>query len=70
MKRYDIRPNLEKVTAASLILAGEKDSMSPIKESQEIASLIKSATFQVVAGEGHVFNVSSASELRIASMIF
>lgn len=64
MKRYDIRPNLEKVTAASLILAGEKDSMSPIKEAQEIASLIKSATFKVVAGEGHVFNVSSASEFK------
>ena len=64
MKRYDVGPRLGLITAPTLVLAGEADPMSSVAEAQAIGDLIPSAKVEVVAGEGHVFNVPCAAEFN------
>jgi len=64
MKFYDISQRLGQITAPTLILAGETDAMSPLDESQALSDAINSAERVVVAGGGHVINVSCAAEFN------
>lgn len=64
MKFYDVSQRLDQITAPTLVLAGEADTMSPLGDAQEISAAIKSAELAVVPGSGHVFNLSCAAEFN------
>jgi pimeloyl-ACP methyl ester carboxylesterase len=55
----DTRPMMAKITHPVLVLHGEHDTLLPMKDSEEMAALIKNAQFKVIQGQGHCTNVES-----------
>lgn len=57
LEGFDYRPDLNKVTADTLIINGKYDGLNPPKEGQEIASLIQKSTFIEFEESGHSPNI-------------
>lgn len=55
----DTREIVAKISHPVLVLHGEHDSLLPMKDSEEMASLMKNAQFKVIPGQGHCANVES-----------
>jgi proline iminopeptidase len=53
LENYDIRGDLSKITAHTLVLAGRHDWITPLDQSEEIARLIPNAKLQVFDYSGH-----------------
>jgi pimeloyl-ACP methyl ester carboxylesterase len=51
--RRDSRPSLSSVTAKALIIAGRRDPIIPVEESEEIASLLPGSALQILDDVGH-----------------
>jgi pimeloyl-ACP methyl ester carboxylesterase len=56
--RYDIRPVLERVKAPSLVIWGEKDSLTPLAHGRRIVEGLNDARLELVAGARHLPMVS------------
>lgn len=54
---FDARQDIAKITHPVLVLHGEHDKLLPMKDSEELASLIKTAQFVVIPDQGHCTNV-------------
>ena len=53
LENYDIRPDLHKITAPTLVLAGRHDWITPLDQSETIAQLIPDASLQIFEYSGH-----------------
>jgi proline iminopeptidase len=62
---FDARPKLGRITARSLVLAGQYDAAPPEKV-KEIANGIKGATFRVFANSGHFAPIEEPEAFRAA----
>ena len=61
LENYDIRPELYKVTAQTLVLAGRYDWITPLDQSEAIAELIPNARLEVFDYSGR-FAISEETE--------
>jgi proline iminopeptidase len=53
LRRFDLRPELARITASTLILAGRHDWICPPEFSEEIHGLIPGSTLHVFEGSSH-----------------
>jgi 3-oxoadipate enol-lactonase len=60
MKHFDVSNQLPLIQAATLVLAAERDCISPRSEAEEISHRIAHARQVTLAGDGHVFNIPHA----------
>lgn len=58
LRHFDARERLKKSQAHALVLHGEHDTLLPMEDSKELASLMK-AQFKVMPGQGHCSNVEN-----------
>ena len=52
--RFDVLGRLTEFTVPTLIIAGEKDKMTPVARSHELAHGIAESTLDVIPGAGHM----------------
>jgi 3-oxoadipate enol-lactonase len=45
LERFDFRPNLDKITAKTLVMSGKYDGLNPVEFGRENASYIQNVTF-------------------------
>ncbi|WP_028401569.1 alpha/beta fold hydrolase [Ectobacillus panaciterrae] len=57
LEGFDFRPDLNKVTAKTLVISGKYDGLNPPELGREIASLIPDSTFVEFEKSGHAPNV-------------
>jgi proline iminopeptidase len=53
LRRFDLRPELARITAPTLVLAGRHDWICPVDFAEEIQRLIPGATLQVFQDSSH-----------------
>ena len=53
LRRFDLRPELPRITAPTLVLAGRHDWICPVEFSEEIARLIPGADLRVFERSSH-----------------
>ncbi|WP_280043942.1 alpha/beta fold hydrolase [Pseudomonas sp. Hg5Tf] len=70
MKQYDLSAKLQQIQAPTLVLATERDAISPWSEAEDIYTNIECARLVTIAGEGHVFNVPHAHAFNEATSAF
>ncbi len=51
---FDLRPDLGKITAPTLVIAGRDDGLNPPELGQEVAGLIPGSRFMVFEHSGHM----------------
>ena len=59
----DLRPQLPKITAPTLVICGELDEVFPPEHSRAIAAAIPNARLEIVAGRGHGLLFEEASRV-------
>lgn len=62
-ERKDYRKELEKITAPTLVIQGEKDLLLPVHLAQEVHKHIKNSKLIVVANAGHTLNLERVPEV-------
>lgn len=62
-ERKDYRTNLEKITAPTLIIQGEKDLLLPVHLANEVHKHIKDSNLKVIANAGHTLNLEHVPEV-------
>ena len=65
-----LRLELCEVSAPTLVLVGSQDVLTPLGDSQELASLIPGAELAVVRGGAHVFMVEHAGTFNRTALAF
>ena len=63
---FDGRPLLPRVTAPTLVVAGEHDPATPVEMAEELASSIKHADLVVVPGAAHLASAERPDEVTAA----
>ena len=58
IQTMDLLPDLPRVTAPTLVIAGTEDVPTPPEHAQRIAALIPGARVEVVDGASHLANLS------------
>ena len=53
----DLRPDLPRITAPTLVLAGADDPATPLPHAEAIASLVPQARLEVLGGAAHLATV-------------
>lgn len=61
---FDRRDNLGKITAPTLLIAGEKDNNAPPKVMEKMASYIDGAHYCCIGSAGHLANLERPSEFN------
>jgi 3-oxoadipate enol-lactonase len=64
IRDMDLRPDLAKVTAPTLVLVGADDPATPPAAARDIADRIAGARLEVVAGAAHIANVERPDEVN------
>ena len=59
---FDVRPELRRITAATLVLAGAEDPATPVDLVREVADGIPAARFLVVPGAAHLLTAERPAE--------
>ena len=67
---FDLRPELPKIAAPTLVIAGEKDFITGPVSSREIASAVPQARLVLLAGCGHFIFVEAREAFREAVLRF
>lgn len=62
-ERKDYRKDLEKITAPTLVIQGEKDLLLPVHLANEVHKHIKGSEFIVVSNAGHTLNLEHVPEV-------
>ncbi|PBQ32127.1 alpha/beta hydrolase [Sphingobacteriaceae bacterium] len=62
-ERKDFRKNLQKITAPTLIIQGEKDMLVPVHLAEEVNKSIQGSKLIVVANAGHTLNLEHVEEV-------
>lgn len=70
--QHDALDRLGQVTAATLVIAGEQDRLTPPWIMRELAEAIPSARFQLIEGDGssHVMPLERPDDLNRAVLAF
>lgn len=55
----DFTSLVKQIEKPVLVLHGEHDNLLPMKDSEDLAKLISSASFEVISGQGHCCNVEN-----------
>lgn len=55
----DVRQTVAEIKHPVLVLHGEHDTLLPMQDSKELASLMKHAQFSIIPGQGHCTNVEN-----------
>lgn len=66
LRRFDLRPELPRITAPTLVLAGAEDWICPPEFAREIAALIPGAQLEVFEGAGHSLRTDAPDRLLAA----
>jgi proline iminopeptidase len=66
LRRLDLRPELARITAPTLILAGRHDWICPPEFSEEIHRLIPGSTLRIFEDSSHSIRVDEPEALRAA----
>lgn len=66
----DLRNELADVAVPTLVLAGSQDRLTPVGDSEELASLIPNAELAVIRGGAHVFMVEQARSFNRTALAF
>ncbi|MDO9000581.1 alpha/beta fold hydrolase [Sediminibacterium sp.] len=61
--RKDYRKELEKITAPTLIIQGEKDLLLPVHLAEEVHKHIKNSKIKVIKNAGHTLNLEHVPEV-------
>ena len=51
--KYDVRDRLDQITAETLVIGGQRDKFTPLKQSEFIVEQIPNAKLQVMKAAGH-----------------
>lgn len=62
-ERKDFRKELEKITAQTLIIQGEKDLLLPVHLANEVHLHIKNSKFEIIKNAGHTLNLEHVPEV-------
>jgi 3-oxoadipate enol-lactonase len=62
LRDADLRDVVSRIRAPSLILAGELDQSAPLRQSEELSTMISSSELVVLPGAAHLTNVEQADE--------
>ncbi|MFL6731278.1 MAG: alpha/beta fold hydrolase, partial [Sphingomicrobium sp.] len=54
ISRPDSRPFLDAINVPTLVMVGDRDPLTPLAHSQEIASAVRGASLKVVPNCGHL----------------
>ncbi len=57
LRRYNLLPDLGKITAPTLVLAGRHDWICPVEFSQEIALFVPKAKLRIFENSGHLIRL-------------
>jgi 3-oxoadipate enol-lactonase len=57
MERADSTPTLATIDVPVLIIVGEEDALTPVKESEAMHAAIAGSRLEVLSAAGHVSNV-------------
>jgi 3-oxoadipate enol-lactonase len=60
----DYRPALATIPVPTLVVAGERDRLTPVDDSVELAGLIPGAELAVIPGAGHLFPIERAASFN------
>jgi len=60
---YDITGSLHRITADTLIVAGSRDRLTPLRFSEKLAERIGHSRLKVIDGGGHMLMLDRANEL-------
>ncbi len=60
LRRYDIRPALERIRPPTLVIWGERDSLTPLESGRKIAAALPQGHLEVVPRARHLPMVSDA----------
>ena len=63
LRHFDLRPDLARITAPTLILAGRKDWICPPEFSEEIHALIPGSRLVIVEDSSHSMRVDAPERL-------
>jgi 3-oxoadipate enol-lactonase len=53
----DLRGEITRITAPTLVLAGGEDQATPVQQAEQIAAAIPGARLSVISGTGHLANI-------------
>jgi proline iminopeptidase len=70
LRHFDLRPELGRIIAPTLILAGRHDWICPVEFSEEIARLIPGSTLRVFEGSSHSIRSDEPEEMAEAILGF
>jgi len=70
LQTFDLRPELSRITAPTLILAGQQDWICPPEFSEEIHRLIPGSQLRVLANSSHSLRVDTPEAMRGAISTF
>jgi 3-oxoadipate enol-lactonase len=60
---FDLRPDLHKITAPTLLISGKYDGLNPPDMGEEVAKLIPGSSFEVFDKSGHMLIYEEAGRL-------
>jgi 3-oxoadipate enol-lactonase len=69
-ERKDYRKDLEKITAPTLIVQGEKDLLLPVHLAEEVQLHIRNSKLIVIKNAGHTLNLEFVNEVCNAIKLF
>jgi proline iminopeptidase len=70
LRRFDLRPELPRITAPTLILAGRHDWICPVEFSEELHRLIPGSRLQVFEASSHSIRVDEPAAMLAAIRAF
>jgi len=70
LRRYDVRPELGRISAPTLILAGRHDWICPPEFSEEIHALIPGSTLRIFEDSSHSIRADEPEAMRAAIVAF
>jgi pimeloyl-ACP methyl ester carboxylesterase len=69
-RRPDSTPTLATITCPTLVIVGEKDTLTPPAESEKMAKAVKGAKLVKVPNAGHLANIENPEPFNAALLAF
>jgi 3-oxoadipate enol-lactonase len=66
LKEHDARTWLDAIRAPTLVLVGNEDRLTPLYQSEQLATRIPGARLEILAGSGHVLHLEAADAFNRA----
>ncbi|MES2514453.1 MAG: alpha/beta hydrolase [Bacteroidota bacterium] len=62
-ERGDYRPELKKVSTATIVIQGEKDALFPVHIAKEVADAVPNAKLTIIPFAGHTLNLEAIPQM-------